>query len=211
MEIQCNVGTNILGCLSYTGIPTSWTRSTFSESYAIQKSHAQAVMLLLTHHKKWQCAHAAFRVVFSTNYLKRRKRHPLTTALGSRKLGTIKLWYWLPIRRVSLHRWCHNMYLLQMSNIFPYKTSPHPLQGIHNFSRLAHLGWSFPCHKPASLLSCFRRFQQKHSPRLFLRKNTLLFPYSPWKILVTFPLRRQAPPGWLAETWTIPSHLKERQ
>lgn len=195
MEIKCNVGTNILGCLSYIWIPTSWTSRTFSESYAIQKSHAQTTTLLLTHHKKWQCTHAGFRAVFSTNCLKRRKRHPLTTGLGTRKLGTIKLWYWLPLRKVSLNHWCPNTYLLQRSNISPYKTSPHPLQGVHNFSRLAHLGWIFPCQKRASLLSCFRRFQQKHSPRPFWERTPSFSFAHLEKLWCPFPWEDKHPQG----------------
>lgn len=120
--------------------------------------------------------------VFLTNCLKSRKRHPLTTALEGRKLGTIKLRYWLPLRRAFLNHWCCNTYLLQTSNISPYKASPHPLQGVYNFDRFARLGWSFPCQKPTSLLSCFRRSQQKHSPRLFWERT----PFSSFLMLKNF-------------------------
>lgn len=151
---------------------------------------------------------AVFRVVILTNCLKHRGRHPLAAALGDRKQGTITFQHWLPLRRVSLHHGCPNTYLPQTPNISPCKVCPQPARGVQlQQTRSLQMKPSMPetC-LPDKL---FQENSAKSFPWGFLRKNALFC--SCWKILVTFPLRRQAPPGWLAGTWTISPCLRDRQ
>lgn len=131
--------------------------------------------------------------MFLTNCLKCRKRHPLNAEQGGRKLGTIKLRYWLPPRKASLGA--------SIDATTPSDFQYFPLQGFSpsckedlTLSNLLTLDKAFYARSLPPCWVVLGNFRKSIPPGLFQKELKAHFPAHVEKFCWPFPSEKTSTP-----------------